>query len=89
MANIKSAIKRAKQAKVNQARNKAVKTVLHDTRKKVLADIASGDKEAASKSLSEYASKLARAAKKGVIKKNNASRKQSRMAKAIAKIPAK
>lgn len=86
MANIKSAIKRAKQAKANNARNKAAKNVLADTRKKALADIASGKKEEAVKSLAAYASKLDRAANKGVIKKNQASRKKSRMAAAVAKM---
>lgn len=89
MANIKSAIKRERQAKANHARNKAAKNVLADTRKKALAAIASGKKDEAVKEYSEYSSKLDKAAKKGIIKKNNASRKKSRMALAIAKIAAK
>ncbi|MBP5510157.1 MAG: 30S ribosomal protein S20 [Kiritimatiellae bacterium] len=89
MANIKSAIKRAKQAKVRTERNKAAKHALADSRKVALAAIEAGNKEDALKGFSEYASKLDRAAKKGIIKKNTADRKKSRMAKAIAKIEAK
>lgn len=89
MANIKSAIKRAKQAKANNVRNKAAKNGLSDARKKALAAIAAGKKDDAVKGFSEYTSKLDKAAKKGIIKKNNANRKKSRMAQAIAKIAAK
>lgn len=86
MANIKSAIKRAKQAKANRARNKVVKNTLADTRKKALSSIEAGQKDEAKKAYAEYASNLDRAANKGVIKKNTASRKKSRMASAIAKM---
>lgn len=89
MANIKSAIKRAKQAKAHNERNKAAKHGLADSRKLALAAIEAGNREEAAKCFSDYSSKLDRAAKKGVIKKNTASRKKSRMAKAIAKIEAK
>jgi small subunit ribosomal protein S20 len=86
MANIKSAIKRAKQAEANRTRNRAAKSNLLTARKKVLGAISSGNKEEAQKQYSSYSSALDKAAKKGVIKKNNASRKKSRMALGIAKL---
>jgi len=86
MANIKSAIKRAKQSEVNRQRNKAAKSRVLTARKKALAAIESGNKEEAAKAYSEYTSTLDKTAKKGIIAKNNASRKKSRMAASIAKM---
>jgi ribosomal protein S20 len=52
----------------------------------VLDAIGAGNKEEAQKLYSEYSSKLDKAAKKGVIPKNNANRKKSRVALSIAKM---
>jgi small subunit ribosomal protein S20 len=86
MAKIKSAIKRAKQAAVSQARNKAGKSRCLTARKKVLAAIESGNKEEAEKAFSAYTSVLDKTAKKGIIAKNNANRKKARMAANVAKL---
>jgi small subunit ribosomal protein S20 len=86
MANIKSAVKRAKQATVSHTRNKAGKSRVLTARKKVLAAIESGNKEEATKTYSAYTSVLDKTAKKGIIAKNNADRKKSRMAISIAKM---
>ena len=86
MANIKSAIKRAKQAKAHNLRNRACKSMVLSKRKAVLAAIAEGKKDEAVTAYSAYSSVLDKAAKKGVIAKNNASRKKSRMALAIQKM---
>ena len=86
MANIKSALKRAKQAEVNRQRNKSVKSSVLTARKKVLEAIASGNKEEAAKLFRAYTSTLDKAAKKGVIAKNNASRKKSRVAQSVSKM---
>jgi len=86
MANIKSAIKRAKQAEVNRQRNRAAKSRVLTARKKALAAIASGNKDEAVQAYSDYTSTLDKTAKKGIIAKNNASRKKSRMAASIAKM---
>lgn len=86
MANIKSAVKRAKQAEGNRIRNRACKSTVLTERKKVLEAITAGNKEEAQKLYSSYTSSLDKAAKKGVLKKNNASRKKSRMALGIAKM---
>jgi small subunit ribosomal protein S20 len=86
MANIKSAVKRAKQAEVDRLRNRAVKSTVLTARKKVLSAIGAGNKEEAEKLFSSYTSTLDKAAKKGMIAKNNANRKKSRVATSIAKM---
>ncbi len=86
MANIKSAVKRAKQAEVSRKRNRSVKSSVLTARKKVLEAIASGNKDEATKLYRVYSSTLDKAAKKGVIAKNNASRKKSRVAVSLSKL---
>lgn len=86
MANIKSAIKRAKQAKASNLRNRACKSLILAKRKAALAAIDAGNKDEAAKAFGAYMSVLDRSAKKGVIAKNTASRKKSRMALAIQKM---
>ncbi|MEI7945122.1 MAG: 30S ribosomal protein S20 [bacterium] len=86
MANIKSAVKRAKQADASHKRNKAGKSRVLTARKKVLAAIESGNKDEATKAFSAYTSVLDKTAKKGIIARNNASRKKSRMATSISKL---
>ena len=54
MANIKSAVKRSKQAEVSRQRNRSVKSGILTSRKKVLDAIASGNKEEAAKLFRAY-----------------------------------
>ena len=86
MANIKSAVKRARQSEGNRVRNRACRSTVLTARKKVLEAISTGNKDEAQKLYSSYSSVLDKAAKKGVIPKNNASRKKSRMALGITKM---
>ncbi|MDX9868026.1 MAG: 30S ribosomal protein S20 [Kiritimatiellia bacterium] len=86
MANIKSAVKRAKQSEAHKLRNRAVKSRVLTARKKVLAAISAGEKDEAQKLYSDYTSVLDKAAKKGVIPKNTASRKKSRVALSMQKM---
>lgn len=86
MANITSAVKRAKQSEASRLRNRSVKSTVLTMRKKVLAAITAGNKEEAIKLFSEYTSTLDKAAKKGVIANNNASRKKSRVALSVSKM---
>ena len=86
MANIKSAVKRAKQAEASRLRNRSVKSGVLTERKKVLAAIGAGNKDEAATLFSAYSSTLDKAAKKGVIAKNNASRKKSRVATSLTKM---
>ena len=82
MANIKSQIKRNKQNEVRRERNKAVRTALKTSQKKVQAAIAEGDAEAATAQTREASKALDKAASKGVVHKRTAARRKSRLAKA-------
>lgn len=86
MANIKSAKKRILVTKTRNERNKAIKSAVKTAIKKVDAAVAAKDKEAASAALLAATSVIDKAAKKGVYHKNNASRKVSRLAKAVNSI---
>ncbi len=86
MANIKSAKKRVLTSKVRQERNKSIKSAVKTSVKKVLAAVESSDKELAAKELLSATSVIDKAAKKGVIHKNTASRKVARLAKAVNSI---
>ena len=86
MANIKSAVKRAKQAAASRLRNRAVKSTVLTATKKVRAAVAAGNKEEAQKLLSAFSSTVDKAAKKGVVHKNTANRKKSRLALSIVKM---
>ncbi|MBI9083838.1 MAG: 30S ribosomal protein S20 [Desulfobacterales bacterium] len=81
MANHKSAIKRAGQNEIRRLRNKAVKTRVKNIVKDLRgASATEGDSVA---KLHEAQSTIDRAAKKGVIHRNTASRKISRLSKLI------
>ncbi len=84
MANIKSAKKRVEVSKKRYEKNKAVKSSVKTAIKKVDAAVAAGDKAAAQAALLNATSVIDKAATKGVYHKNNASRKVSRLAKAVA-----
>ncbi|PIE98005.1 MAG: 30S ribosomal protein S20 [Treponema sp.] len=77
----RSAIKRHKQSEVRRRRNKAVKSATRTCAKKYTALVHSGDEEKAKETLRELSSKLDSAARKGIISKNAAARKKSRMQK--------
>ncbi len=83
MANIKSAKKRIRVTATKTARNKAIKSKTRTYIKKVRTAIASGDKAAAEEALKNATSVIEKAQSKGVYHKNNASRKVSRLAKAV------
>lgn len=80
MANIKSQIKRNKQAEVARERNKAIKTALKTEVKKFNASLEVSVEEAAV-SLKAVTVALDKAASDGVIHNNEASRKKSTAAK--------
>lgn len=84
MANIKSAKKRVLVAETRTARNKAIKSKVKTYTKKVEQAIADNNKEAATAALLEATREISKAASKGVYHKNNAARKISRLAKAVA-----
>ena len=84
MANIKSAKKRSLVAETRAARNKAVRSRVKTFVKKVHAAVESGDKAAATEALKAAISEIDRAESKGVYHANTASRKVSRLSKAVA-----
>ena len=79
MANIKSAKKRILVAETRAARNKAIRSKVKTVTKKVEAAITAGDKAAAQAALLVAISEI----DKGVYHKNTASRKVSRLSKAV------
>lgn len=83
MANLESSKKRIKTNIKRQQKNVSVKTAIKTAVKKVEQAIAEGDLGTAQASFSEVVSALDSAATKGIIKKNSASRKKSRLAKKI------
>lgn len=83
MANIKSAKKRILVNETKALRNKAIKSRVKTSIKKVDAAVAAGDKELAKTSLLAAISDIAKATSKGVYHKNTASRKISRLSKAV------
>ena len=83
MANIKSAKKRVLVNRKKAERNKSIKSAVKTSIKKVEAAVAAKDKEAAVAALTNAISTIDKAATKGVYHKNNASRKVSRLAKAV------
>ena len=84
MANIKSAKKRIKVIEQKTLRNKMIKSKVKTYIKKVDALIAAGDKAAAQAALVAATSEIDKAETKGVYHKNTASRKVSRLAKAVS-----
>jgi len=78
-----STLKRARQAEKQNIRNKAVRSSIKTIVKKVESAIASGNKEDAGKSLIDAVKTITKAVSKGVIHKNTASRKISRLTKKV------
>lgn len=83
MANIKSQIKRNAQNEKRRLRNKAVRSELK-TRAKTALTTAEAGGENTAEAFRQAVKKIDKAAAKGVIHKNAAARKKSRLAKRIA-----
>lgn len=88
MANTKSAKKATRKIEARTAVNRMRRSRMRTFVKKVEAAIAAGDKTAATAALQAAEPELVRAAQKGILHRNNASRKVSRLAHAIARIGA-
>ena len=84
MANLKSAIKRNRQNKKRRLRNRVfrgqARTFIRDARAAMLAE----DLDEARETTLRAVKALDKAAEKGVIHKNNASRRKSRLMKQLA-----
>ena len=83
MANIKSAKKRILVTETKAARNKAIRSEVKTSIKKVEAAVAANDKAAAQTALVDATSVIESACSKGVYHKNNAARKVSRLSKLV------
>lgn len=84
MPNIKSAIKRVKKSKKANAANSSAKSAMRTAVKKAELAIASGA-ENAQELVVQAMRTLDKAVSKGIIHKNTAARKKSRLAKKLAK----
>ena len=86
MANIKSAKKRVLIAEANRQRNVAVKTSIKTAVKKALALAEGSDKDALNSAISNVYKLCDKAVSKGILHKNTAARKKSRLVLAIKKM---
>ncbi len=79
MANHKSAIKKTRQDEVRRLRNRMYKTRFKNVAKTVEAAVEEQNKDAAKLALQEAISVIDKIVTKGVIHKNTAARKKSRL----------
>jgi small subunit ribosomal protein S20 len=84
LANIKSAKKRILTSQARADRNKAIKSKVKTYIKKVEAAVAENDKAAAEAALPLAIAEISKATSKGIFHKNTASRKISRISKAVS-----
>jgi small subunit ribosomal protein S20 len=87
VANIASQIKRNRQNEKRRLRNKAVRSEMRSRTKAATTATESGADESA-ESLRMAMKRIDKAARKGVIHKNQAARRKSRLAKQVAKLEA-
>ncbi|NMC45981.1 MAG: 30S ribosomal protein S20 [Chloroflexi bacterium] len=83
MANIQSAIKRNKQNEKRRLRNRVFRGQARTSVKKARVAIASAEKEEARVKVMDAVKALDKAASKGIIHKNNAARRKSRLMKQL------
>lgn len=83
MANHPSAAKRARQALRRRARNRSRISAVRTAIKNVETAVAAKDKEAATAALSTATSLIGRAAGRGVMHKNTAGRRVSRLTRMV------
>lgn len=89
MANIKSAKKRVLVAEKNRLRNVAFKTSIKTAVKKVLELAKSENKDELNSAMSKVYQLCDKAVGKGILHKNTAARKKSRLTIAVNKLQAK
>ena len=86
MANIKSAIKRNKQNEKRRLRNRVYVGTARTTVKKARLAIEANDLETARTATLTAISALDKAAEKGILHKNNASRRKGRLMRHLAQL---
>lgn len=82
MANIKSQIKRNKQNAVRHERNKSVRSEVRTRSKRAISAAIDGSADLA-ETLESAVRRIDKAAAKGIIHKNQAARRKSRLARAV------
>jgi small subunit ribosomal protein S20 len=88
LANIKSAKKRARQAEKRRRHNAGLRSMVRTHIKKVINEIASGNKENAQKAYQDAVPVIDRMVTKGIIHKNKAARHKSRLSTQIKDLAA-
>ena len=88
MANLKSAIKRARQNEKRRTANRVYRSSPRTHIKKARSLIEAGDLEQAEVQVTSAISALDKAAQKGIIHKNNAARRKSRLVSLLRKAQA-
>ncbi len=83
MANIQSAMKRARQNEKRRVANRIYRSSARTRIKRARRLIEAGELEQAEQQVSAAISALDRAAQKGIIHKNNAARRKSRLVKML------
>lgn len=86
LANIKSAKKRILVTATKTDRNKAIRSRVKTSIKKVEAAVAAKDSQTAQSALRLATKEISMAASKGIYHKNNAAHKVSRLAKAVSSL---
>lgn len=87
MANIKSQIKRNRQNEKRRVANKAVRSEVR-TREKAVLEAAESGADNVEELVRSAQQRIDQAANKGVVHKNTAARRKSRLAKRVAKLTA-
>ena len=83
-----SAEKRMRQDEKRRIRNKGVKTAIRSAAKKVVVAAEKKDAQAAKEALLDMIKRIDTAARKGIVKKNAAARKKSRMQRLVNRLEA-
>ncbi len=88
MANIKSAIKRARQAEKRRQHNVALKSDMRTAIKKVVKAIDAGDADSAGSLYKQAVPTIDSMVNKGLVHRNKAARHKSRLNQAIRRLQA-
>ena len=86
MANIKSAKKRVRSSAKKEVNNNSFVARTENSVKKVVKAVESGNKEDLKEKYDAAVKNIDKAAAKGLIKKNTAARRKSRIAKLVNKV---
>jgi small subunit ribosomal protein S20 len=81
--NIKSAIKRVEVAERNRVRNRSWKSAVRTVRNEVTDSVKVADVKKAGDALSQAYETIDKAVSKGILNKNSAARKKSKLARAV------